>query len=192
MDATARREARFYFERLGRAWGWIVAYGVLSILAGIIAIVYPGATLVVIAIIFALQLLVTAVFQFVFAFTVPRESGWLRALYVVLAIVSFVVALYLIGHVGLTLLLLAILLGAYWIAQGAIELLFGIEHPELSSRFWVIASGVLSIVAGGIVVLLPGISLLFLTIVLGVWLILFGVGLAFRGWRLRPMRSAGT
>lgn len=191
MDATAGNEARFFFDRLGRAWGWIVAYGVLSVLAGIIAIVYPGATLAVIAVIFALQLLVTAVFEFVFAFTVPKESAWLRALYVVLAIISFVVALYLLEHVGLTLLLLAILLGAYWIAQGAIELIFAIEHQELPSRFWIIASGVLSIVAGGIVVLLPGISLLFLTIVLGVWLILFGVGLVFRGWRLRSLRSAG-
>jgi uncharacterized membrane protein HdeD (DUF308 family) len=27
--------------RLGRAWGWIVAYGVLSVLAGIVAIIWP-------------------------------------------------------------------------------------------------------------------------------------------------------
>ena len=186
MDATVGREVQVFFERLGRAWVWVVAYGVLSVLAGIIAIVYPGATLVVIALIFALQLLLTAIFQFVFAFTVPRESAWLRALFVVLSIVSFVVALYLIGHVSLTLLVLAVLLGAYWIAQGAIELLLGIEHPELRSRLWIIVSGLLSIVAGGVVVLLPGISLLFLTIVLGVWLIVFGGGLIFRGWSLRP------
>lgn len=187
MDTASGMEVRMFFARLGQAWGWFVAYGVLSVLAGIIAIVRPGATLVAIAIIFALQLLVTAIFQFVFAFAVPKESGWLRALFVVLAIASFVLALFLLGHVGLTLLLLAVLLGAYWIASGAIELLLGIEHPELPSRPWIIASGVLSILAGGVVVIFPGTSLVFLAIVLGVWLILFGVGLIMRGIRLRSL-----
>lgn len=51
-----------------------MAYGVLSVLAGVVAIVWPGATLVVIAVVFALQLLVGAVYQFVFVFAIPHES----------------------------------------------------------------------------------------------------------------------
>ena len=187
MDAASGTGVRVYFERLGRAWGWFIAYGVLSILAGIIAVVLPGATLVAIAIIFAIQLLLTSIFQFVFAFTVPRESGWLRALFALLAIVSFVISIYLLGHVGLTLLLLAVLLGAYWIAQGVIELLLGIEHPEMPGRTWIIVVGILSILAGGVVALFPGTSLVFLTYVLGFWLILLGVGLILRGWTLRSL-----
>lgn len=191
MDAGSG--VRTYFVRLGRAWGWLVAYGVLSILAGIIALVYPGATLVAIAIIFALQLLLTSIFQFVFAFTVPAESPWLRALFVLLSIVSFALALYLLGHVGLTLLLLAVLLGAYWIASGVIEVLYGIEHPALSGRLWVIVFGVLSILAGGVVIIFPGSSLVFLTFVLGFWLILLGIGLIIRGFSLRSLsRSPRT
>jgi uncharacterized membrane protein HdeD (DUF308 family) len=173
--------------RLGGAWGWIVAYGVLSVLAGLIAIFWPGATLVVIAVVFALQLLFAATYQFVFAFAIPHEGGWLRALVALLAILSLVVAIYLLGHVGLTLLLLAVLLGAYWIVQGGIELFVAIGHPEIPSRLWIIISGVLSVVAGGIVVIFPGLSLVFLTIVLGVWLILFGAMLIGRGWLLRSL-----
>ena len=186
MDA-AGSGVRTYFVRLGRAWGWVVAYGVLSILAGIIALVYPGTTLVVIAIIFALQLLLTSIFQFVFAFTVPAESPWLRALFVLLSIVAFALSLYLLGHVGLTLLLLAVLLGAYWIASGVIEVLYGVEHPALSGRLWVIVFGVLSVLAGGVVILFPGSSLVFLTFVLGFWLILLGIGLIIRGFSLRSL-----
>lgn len=185
MDAGTG--VRTYFLRLGRAWGWLVAYGVLSILAGIIALVYPGATLVAIAIIFALQLLLTSIFQFVFAFTVPAESPWLRALFVVLSIVSFALSLYLLGHVGLTLLLLAVLLGAYWIAQGVVEALLAIEHPEYSGRLWILLFGVLSILAGGVVIIFPGSSLVFLTFVLGFWLILLGIGLIIRGFSLRSL-----
>jgi len=179
--------ARAYFGRLGRAWGWLVAYGVLSVVAGIIALVFTGAALVAIAIVFALQLLITSIFQFVFAFAVPAESPWLRSLFVLLAIVSFVISLYLLGHVGLTLFLLAVLLGAYWIAQGVIELVLGIEHPEMPGRLWILVFGVLSILAGGVVVLFPGTSLVFLTYVLGFWLILLGAGLIIRGWTLRSL-----
>lgn len=190
MDRLGRLDVRANFAQLGQSWSWLVGYGVLSALAGILAVIWPGRALVAIAIIFALQLLVAAIFEFVFAFAVPSESGWLRALVVVLSIAAFVVALYLFGHVGLTLLLLATLLGVYWIASGAIELLLGIEHPELRSRLWVIVSGVLSIVAGAIVVIFPRGSLLFLTLVLGFWLILFGAGLIYRGWMLRSMARA--
>lgn len=187
MDAAWGGEARAVLARLGQAWGWIVAYGVASVLAGLIAVVWPSATLVVIAIVFAAQLLVAAIYQFVFAFALPKESGWLRALVALLAIVSFAVALYLFGHVGLTLLILAILLGAYWIAQGAIELFLAIEHPELRARTWIVITGILSVVAGGVVVLFPTTSLFFLTIVLGFWLIIFGVMLIVRGWLLRSL-----
>ena len=187
-----RGDMSLVLARLGGAWGWIVAYGVLSVLAGMIAIFWPGATLVVIAVVFALQLLIAAVYQFVFAFAIPHEGGWLRALVALLAILSLVVAIYLLGHVGLTLLLLAVLLGAYWIVQGAIELFVAIGHPEIPSRLWIIVSGVLSVVAGGIVVIFPGLSLVFLTIVLGVWLILFGAMLIGRGWLLRSLAGRGS
>jgi len=187
MDRAMSAEMSVFFSRLGRAWGWIVAYGVVSVLVGIIALVWPGATLVAIAIIFAIQLLVAAAYQFVFAFAVPAESGWLRALVVLVAIVSFAAALYLLGHAGLTLVLLAVLLGAYWIAAGVIELVIGIEHPELQGRGWMLISGVLSVLAGGVVLLFPGTSLVFLTYVLGFWLILFGIGLVVRGWTLRSV-----
>ena len=180
-------EMSVVLARLGGAWGWIVAYGVLSILAGIIAVVWPGATLAVIAVIFALQLIFAAVYQFVFVWAIPHESGWLRALVGLLAILSLVVAVYLLGHIGLTLLLLATLLGIYWIVQGAVELFVAIGHPEIRSRTWIVISGILSVIAGGIVVLYPGISLLFLTYVLGFWLILFGASLIGRGFMLRSV-----
>jgi len=185
MDTALGGDMQKTLRRLGAAWGWIVAYGVASLLAGVIAIVWPSSTLVVIAIIFAAQLVVAAVYQFVFAFAIPTRSGWLRALIALIAILSFVIGLYLLGHVGLTLLLLAILLGVYWIAQGIVELFVAVEHPELRGRVWTVLSGILSIIAGGVVIIFPGTSLVFVTYVLGFWLIIFGVTLIARGWFLR-------
>ncbi len=186
MDTTRGGEMTAMLARLGSAWGWIVAYGVASLLAGVIAVAWPSSTLVVIAIIFAVQLLVGAVYQFVFAFAIPNESGWLRALIALLSVFSFVVAIYLLGHVGLTLFVLAALVGIYWIALGVIELFLS----EVRWRPWIAITGILSIVAGGVVVIYPVSSLFFLTIFLGFWLVVFGLMLIVRGIGLRTVVRA--
>jgi uncharacterized membrane protein HdeD (DUF308 family) len=185
MDTTRGAEMTAMLARLGGAWGWIVAYGVATVLAGVVAILLPSSTLVVIAIIFAVQLLVGAVYQFVFAFAIPNESGWLRALVAVLSVFSFVVALYLLGRVGLTLLVLATLVGIYWIALGIIELFVAIGRTGVQGRAWIAITGILSILAGGVIVISPVSSLFFLTIFLGFWLVIFGVMLIVRGIALR-------
>jgi uncharacterized membrane protein HdeD (DUF308 family) len=185
MDTTRGGEMNAMLARLGSAWGWIVAYGVATLLAGVFAVVWPSPTLVVIAIIFAAQLVVGAVYQFVFAFAVPNESGWLKALIALLSVFSLVVAIYLLGHVGLTLLVLATLIGIYWIALGVIELFLAIGHSDVPWRPWIGITGILSIVAGGVVVIFPVSSLFFLTIFLGFWLVIFGVTLIVRGFGLR-------
>jgi uncharacterized membrane protein HdeD (DUF308 family) len=185
MDTTRIGEMTSMLARLGSAWGWIVAYGVASVLAGVIAVLWPSPTLVVIAIVFAAQLLVGAVYQFVFAFAIPNESGWLRALIALLSVFSLVVAIYLLGHVGMTLLVLAALIGIYWIALGVIELFLAIGHSDVRWRPWIGITGILSIFAGGVVVIFPVSSLVFLTIFLGFWLVLFGAMLVVRGIGLR-------
>ena len=185
MDTTGGGEMKAVLARLGSAWGWIVAYGVASVVAGVIAVLWPSPTLVVVAIVFAAQLLVGAVYQFVFAFAIPNESGWLRSLIALLSVFSLVVAVYLLGHVGLTLLVLAALIGIYWIALGVIELFLAIGHSDVRWRPWIAITGILSIVAGGVVVIFPVSTLFFLTIFLGFWLVLFGLMLIVRGIGLR-------
>jgi uncharacterized membrane protein HdeD (DUF308 family) len=177
-------------KRIGRAWAWILAFGVISALVGLAAIFWPGATLVVVAVVFAVQLIVGSVFRFAAAFAVPVESGWLRALQALLAVLSFVVGIYLLGHVSLSLLVLALLLGFYWMFHGITELFVSIGHPKLPGRAWMILSGILSILVGVILVVAPGISLYALTLVLGIWLVVFGVMAVIRSLQIRSAASA--
>src|SRR5258708_36874207 len=83
--------------RLGQTWGWIVAYGVLSVLAGVVAIVWPGSTPVVIAVVFALPLLFCAGYQFFYLFAIPQEGGWLRALVALVSILLSGGSVFLFG-----------------------------------------------------------------------------------------------
>ena len=196
MSTLMAGELEARLRRLGRAWAWILAFGIVSILAGLVAIFWPSATLVIIAIVFAVQLIVGGVFRFVGAFAIPGETGWLRALQAILAVLSFVVGVYLLGHVALSLLVLALLLGFYWVMHGVIELFVAIGHPELPGRAWMILSGLLSVLAGVLLIVVPGISLFALTLVLGVWLVLFGVMLAAQAFQVRsttlPLRPGAV
>jgi uncharacterized membrane protein HdeD (DUF308 family) len=190
MSAGIGNDFEAALRAVGRAWAWLLAFGIISILAGVAVIVWPSSTLLIIAVVFAVQLVVAGVFRFVAAFAIPGEAGWLRALQAFLAILSFVVGIFLIGHLFLSLLLLAIVLGVYWIVHGVIELFVAIGHGELPGRVWLILSGILGVVAGTILVVAPGISLFALTIVLGIWLIFFGVMLALQAWNVRAATGA--
>src|SRR2546427_215451 len=74
------------------------------------------------------------------------------------------------------------------------ELFVAIGHSELPGRAWMIVSGVLSIIAGVIVALVPLPSLFVLTLILGFWLIIFGGMLIGRAFHARSdanrLRSA--
>ncbi len=184
---------------IARAWGWLLAFGIISVLAGLAAIFWPGGALLAIAIVFGVYLVLGGIFRFVGAFAIPGESGWVRALMAILALLSFAVGLYLLRHPVYTILIVALLLGLYWIVYGVVELFAAIGQREMPGRGWTIASGILSIVAGAIVFFYPDISVVALAIVLGVWLIIYGAILVYSAYRLRsglgrlgaPARAGG-
>jgi uncharacterized membrane protein HdeD (DUF308 family) len=163
-------------------------FGVITFLAGIAVLAWAGPTLIVVAVLFGVQLIVTGIFRFVAAFAADALTGGTRALLAVLGALSLIIGLYAVRHVLVTLLALGLLLGIFWIINGAVELFMALSHREMAGRGWTGVMGVLSIFAGLIVLAYPGISLLTLAIVLGVWLLVFGAmetGLAVRAMSVR-------
>jgi uncharacterized membrane protein HdeD (DUF308 family) len=159
-------------------------FGVITFLAGIAVLAWPGPTLIVVAVMFGVQLIVTGIFRFV----ADALTGGTRALLAVLGALSLIIGLYAVRHVLVTLLALGLLLGIFWIINGAAELFMALSHREMAGRGWTGVMGVLSIFAGLIVLANRGISLLTLAIVLGVWLLVFGAmetGLAVRAMSVR-------
>lgn len=185
--ATTPNDFADVLADLGGAWGWVLGFGIVSIIAGIIAFFFTGATLVAIAILFGLQLVFAGIFRFMATFAIPGHHAWLRALTGLLAVVSLAVGLYLVAHPLITLLVLAFVLGIFWVVSGVVELFVAIENHDTPGRAWVALSGVLGIVAGLVVTFYPGISLVALTIVLGFWLVIFGVIEVMAAFRLRSL-----
>ena len=92
----------------------------------------------------------------------------------------------------LTLLALVVFLGIFWIVNGVIEIFTALSHREMPQRGWTVAMGVLSVLAGIIVLAYPGLSLYGLAIILGVWLLIFGVMEMVAAFRLRSVAHAAA
>ncbi len=85
-----------------------------------------------------------------------------------------IIGLYAVRHILITLLALALLLGIFWIVSGTVEVFTALSHREMTHRGWNVVMGIISVLAGIVVLAYPGISLLVLAVVLSIWLIVFG------------------
>jgi uncharacterized membrane protein HdeD (DUF308 family) len=187
MTDNLRPDVADTLGRVGRSWGWILAFGIVSLLAGIAVLVWPGRTLIVVAVLFGIQLIVAGIFRFVAAFATDDLTGGTRVLLALLGVLSLIIGLYAVRHTQVTVLALGLLLGIFWVVNGTIELFMALSHRGMPERGWTGVLGVLSIIAGIILVAYPGISLVTLAVLLSVWLLVLGImeiSLAFRVRRL--------
>jgi uncharacterized membrane protein HdeD (DUF308 family) len=173
--------------RLGRHWGWVLAYGILTLLAGVLVLAWPGETLLVIAVLFGVQLIVSGLFRFVAALASDDLTGGTRVLLALLGVLSIIIGLWAVRHVLLTLLALTVFLGIFWIVNGVIEIFTALSHREMRDRGWSAVMGILSAIAGIIVLAYPGLTLLGLAVILGIWLLVFGVMEMTAAFRIRRL-----
>jgi uncharacterized membrane protein HdeD (DUF308 family) len=174
MTGPLRPDAADILGRVGRHWGWMMAFGTITVLAGIVVLAWPGPTLVVLAILFGIELVVLGIFRFVAAFG-HDLTGPTRILYALLGVLSLIIGLYALRHILITLLALALLLGIFWVVNGAVELFAAGSHREMPHRVWTSVMGVFSIFAGLVLLVYPGLSLFVLSVIVAVWLLLFGL-----------------
>jgi uncharacterized membrane protein HdeD (DUF308 family) len=190
MDRAPRTDAVDMVARIGRHWGWALAFGLVTLVAGLLVLIWPGHTIVALAVLFGIQLVVAGIFRFVAALAVDEASGGTRVLLALLGVLSFIIGLYALRHILVTIAALALLLGIFWIVNGAVETFTALSHRGMPERGWTIFMGLLSVVAGLVVLVYPAISLLALAVVLGVWLLLFGIMEIVMAFRLRSLASA--
>src|ERR1700676_4801888 len=158
---------------LGHRWGWLLALGIVQIIAGWIAIAIPVVASFAAVAIFGAVLLVTAIFQLIHAFSVrawPR-SAWYGLGGGVYAIAGLLVAINPISGA----LTLAVIIAILFIADGVLRVAFGTSVRPLAGWGWLIAGGLGSIVVG--VILLIG----WPATALWVTGLLLGINLVFTG-----------
>ena len=176
--------------RVGGAWGWVLGFGIVTLLAGIVSMAWPDQTILVVAVLFAVQILVDGVFNLVRAIGGSGESGGFRVLLMILGIFSIIVGVLALQNIVQTVAVLVLILGAYWVVHGIIEAVVAISDRNMPHRGLQITAGVIGAIAGIVVLSYPITSIRTLAIILGIWLAVYGIMLIVLALRLRRFEES--
>jgi uncharacterized membrane protein HdeD (DUF308 family) len=156
-------------------WKAALASGLISLILGVLVVIWPGKSILAAAVLFGVYLVVSGIAQIAFALALDVSIGS-RVLLLISGALSLVLGVLAFRHFGggYAVLLLAIWIGVGFVFQGVAEAALAISHPGLPSRGWHIFLGVLTAIAGMIVLTYPFDSIVMLAIVTGVWLIVIG------------------
>ncbi|WP_063131032.1 HdeD family acid-resistance protein [Nocardia fusca] len=158
-----------------RAWQAMLVIGAVSVVVGVMVLVWPGPTIVVLAVLFGIYLLVSGVFQLVAAFGGHVSGGW-RAMLLVSAVLSFILGFFALRHLGDAVLLMALWIGIGWMFRGVAVLVAAADAPSgTSGRGWNVFFGIVLLIGGAMLIVWPFNSVAVLTLVAGWWLIFVGI-----------------
>jgi uncharacterized membrane protein HdeD (DUF308 family) len=143
--------------------------GLVSMLAGLIMILWPGKTLLFVAALIGAWLLIAGIIHLIQAITrkdLPRNRraflGLAGLLYIVIAAVCF-------RDLFASLAVLTVIVGLVWTVGGIAEIVAGFP------KFWPTLLGILSIAIGITVFAWPEPTLTVMATIIGIWLITIGV-----------------
>jgi len=159
-----------------RLWKGKLVAGLLTIVLGAIVLLWPGPTILVASTLFGVYLLASGLAELFMAFTLPRSAGT-RVLLFISGALSLVLAIMSFRHFGdaYAVLLLSLWIGIGFIFQGISGVAAGIGESDLPGRGWYIAAGIISVIAGLVVLAWPFDSIAVLTLAAGICLVIIGI-----------------
>jgi uncharacterized membrane protein HdeD (DUF308 family) len=195
MVAQARRNAADPSDvvaAVGRSWGWVLFFGIVSTVVGILVTAHPGNSLVAFSIFLGAWLFVGGIFRIVEAIADSDDSGGFRIAIALWGVLAILIGLFMMRNIGDSLAAIAFLIGIFWVIGGLVEFIVAIAHKGLPNRGWRIFMGILGFIAGIVVLEQPQISLVTLAWVMGIWLIVYGIFEIFLAFRIKGAASALT
>jgi uncharacterized membrane protein HdeD (DUF308 family) len=181
----------YALAQLGRSWGWLLGSAVATLVPGVLVLVWPEATLHVLAVLIGLYLLVTGAFRFVAVFA---RAGHERLPGLLLAVLYVLTGVLCLRNPLQTITALSLIVGVVWLVSGILTLYTALAAEDLPHRGVVLGAAVLAIAAGVVVLALPAESAGALTRLLGLWLVLLGLAevvVAF-AWRAALRKTLTT
>ena len=174
---------------LARNWWVFLLRGIVAIFFGVLTALMPGITLTLLVLLFGAYAIVEGGFNVVAG--IRRRRGerlwWLLLLEGLVSIAAGVIAFIL---PGLTALMLVLVIGAWAIITGVLEIVAAILlRKQIRGEWWLALSGVLSLAFGVLVMLWPGPGALALVLWIAAYSIAFGVLTVALAFRLRGARE---
>jgi uncharacterized membrane protein HdeD (DUF308 family) len=170
---------------LSRNWWALALRGVAAIVFGLLAFILPGITLTALILLFGAYMLVDGVFAIVAAVRAEERDTrwWLLLAEGVLGVLAGIVAFV---WPGLTALALLFLVAAWSIITGILQIVGAIRlRREIEGEWALILGGLLSVIFGVLLAVLPGPGILALLWLIGAYALVSGVLLIILAFRVR-------
>ncbi|WP_077801300.1 HdeD family acid-resistance protein [Streptomyces sp. JHA26] len=156
------------------AWRTVLLTGIASLVLGVLVLVRPGASLRAAGVLFGLYLLVSGVLQLAAAFGTHSRTS-LRVLAFVSGTVSILLGLFCFRGPLRSVLLLALWIGIGWLFRGITQIMAAAHDPAMPARGWHVLLGIVTVIAGIVLIDSPVESVTVLTVLGGWWLVVVGV-----------------
>lgn len=171
-------------ETVGHHWGLFLSEGVALLVLGTVAIIVPALASLAATLVLGWILLLSGIVGLIATIRARHAPGFWWSL--LSALIGVVAGVMLLGWPLRGLFSLTAVLIAFLILEGVASILYALEHRRgVSGRWsWMLASGILDLVLGGILLAgLPGSAVWALGIIIG-------INMIFGGWALIAMALA--
>jgi uncharacterized membrane protein HdeD (DUF308 family) len=176
---------------LTRSWWLMLLRGIASILFGITAFVWPGLTVLALTLLYGAFAMADGILSLGAAFTRSGDRSIPTWWLVVIGLLGIAAGTVAFLWPGLTAFALVIMIGAWAVAIGIMEIIGAVWlRHEIEDEWLLIAAGILSVLFGVAVLLKPGAGALALAWAIGAFALLSGVLLVAFALRLRRVQSS--
>jgi len=148
--------------------------GVVAILFGLVALFWPGLTLVTLVYVFSAFLVVNGVIGLIWSIRSMRTNKW-WFLDLLLSGVELGIGVYLVRHIAVSLATFLLLMGISFAVRGVVEIVRAVIEPaEATRRMLTGLSGLFSLLAGIVILRQPVASGLAFVWILGLYALITG------------------
>jgi uncharacterized membrane protein HdeD (DUF308 family) len=189
MNSPSDVQSHAAGDLLAQNWWLFTLRGVLGIIFGLIALIFPGATILSLVIFFSAYTLVDGVFGVISAIRAIRrkEDRWGLLIFEGLLNIAVGIAAFL--WPGLTVVAFVWLIAAWAIVSGGLMTAAGFRLNMDHGRWWMVLGGLLSLAYGVLLTITPLIGAIVLTWWLGAYALVFGVALVVFSFKLRSRQQ---
>jgi uncharacterized membrane protein HdeD (DUF308 family) len=177
-------------DRFSSVW-WILAIrGAAAVVFGILALFWPGITILALVIVFGAYAIVDGVFSLIGAMRgTPGES---RPWMVVVGVLGIVAGILTFLWPGITALVLLMLIAAWFVVTGIFEIIAAVRLRAVIRNEWMTAvTGVLSVIFGILLFIWPVRGAVALAWLIGIFAIVYGVALLAAAFRVHALTAGG-
>jgi uncharacterized membrane protein HdeD (DUF308 family) len=177
---------------LCRVWWLVLLRGIAAIVFGILALAWPGVTLVSLVLLWGAWALVDGVTALVAGWK-ARDGAKPMWQIVLVGLVGIAAGVLTFLMPGVTAIALLIMIAVWAIVSGVFQIIAAIRlRREIANEWMLILSGALSVVFGALMIISPGAGALAVLWVIGSFAIAFGVLLVILAFRLKKHAVAPT